>query len=40
MHALGAFVYAIERGRVVQSGTAAALAGAPATEFVAAFFES
>ena len=40
VHALGAFVYAIESGRVVQSGTAAALASAPATEFVAAFFES
>jgi ABC-type sulfate/molybdate transport systems ATPase subunit len=40
VHALGALVYAIERGRVVQSGTAAALASAPATEFVAAFFEA
>jgi len=40
VHALGAFVYAIERGRVVQSGTAGALASAPATDFVAAFFET
>jgi len=40
VHALGAFVYAIERGRVVQSGTPGALASAPATEFVAAFFEA
>ena len=40
VHALGAFVYAIERGRVVQSGTPGALASAPATEFVAAFFET
>lgn len=40
VHALGAFVYAIERGCVVQSGTPAALASAPATEFVAAFFEA
>jgi molybdate transport system ATP-binding protein len=40
VHALGAFVYAIEGGRVVQSGTAGALASAPATEFVAAFFEA
>jgi ABC-type sulfate/molybdate transport systems ATPase subunit len=40
VHALGAFVYAIEGGRVVQSGTAGALASAPATEFVAAFFET
>jgi ABC-type sulfate/molybdate transport systems ATPase subunit len=40
VRALGAFVYAIEQGRVVQSGTAEALASAPATEFVAAFFEA
>ena len=40
VHALSAFVYALERGRVVQSGTADALASAPATEFVAAFFEA
>jgi ABC-type sulfate/molybdate transport systems ATPase subunit len=40
VHALGAFVYAIEGGRVVQSGAAGALASAPATEFVAAFFET
>jgi molybdate transport system ATP-binding protein len=40
VRALGAFVYAIEGGRVVQSGTAGALASAPATEFVAAFFEA
>jgi molybdate transport system ATP-binding protein len=40
VHALGAFVYAIESGRVVQSGTARALESAPATEFVAAFFET
>jgi ABC-type sulfate/molybdate transport systems ATPase subunit len=40
IHALKAFVYVIERGCVVQSGTAEALASAPATEFVAAFFES
>jgi ABC-type sulfate/molybdate transport systems ATPase subunit len=40
VHALQAFVYVIDRGRVVQSGAAEALASAPATEFVAAFFES
>jgi len=39
VHALGSVVHVLERGRVVQSGTAAELAQAPATEFVAAFFE-
>jgi ABC-type sulfate/molybdate transport systems ATPase subunit len=38
--ALGADVHAIEAGRIVQSGTAEALAKSPATEFVAAFFEA
>ena len=38
--ALGADVHAIEAGRIVQSGSAEALAKAPATEFVAAFFEA
>jgi ABC-type sulfate/molybdate transport systems ATPase subunit len=40
VQSLGAFVHVIERGRVVQSGSAEALARAPATEFVAAFFEA
>jgi ABC-type sulfate/molybdate transport systems ATPase subunit len=40
VRALGALVYVLERGRVVQSGTADALAGEPASEFVAAFFET
>ena len=40
VHAWKAFVYVIERGRVVQSGAAETLASAPATEFVAAFFGS
>jgi ABC-type sulfate/molybdate transport systems ATPase subunit len=39
VHALGALVYVLERGRVAQCGTADVLARAPATEFVAAFFE-
>lgn len=38
--ALGADVLALEGGRVVQSGPAAALAANPATEFVEAFFEA
>ena len=38
--ALGADVHAIEAGRIVQSGSAEALAKSPATEFVAAFFEA
>lgn len=37
--ALGADVLVLEGGRVVQTGTAAALAATPATEFVEAFFE-
>jgi ABC-type sulfate/molybdate transport systems ATPase subunit len=40
VRALGALVYVLERGRVVQSGTADVLARAPETEFVAAFFEA
>jgi len=40
VHALGATVYVLERGRVVQSGSAAALASAPVNDFVAAFFEA
>jgi ABC-type sulfate/molybdate transport systems ATPase subunit len=40
VQALGATVHVIEAGRIVQSGTAEALARAPATEFVAAFFEA
>jgi ABC-type sulfate/molybdate transport systems ATPase subunit len=40
VHALGALVYVIERGRIIQSGTAEELASAPATEFAAAFFET
>ena len=40
VHALGALVYVLEQGRVVQSGTADALARDPASEFVAAFFEA
>jgi molybdate transport system ATP-binding protein len=39
VRALGGLVHVIEGGRIVQSGTAAELAKAPATEFVAAFFE-
>jgi len=39
VQALGADVCAIEEGRIVQRGTATELAAAPATEFVAAFFE-
>jgi len=39
VRALGAEVRVLERGRIVQSGTPDALARAPATEFVAAFFE-
>lgn len=39
VQALGAEVHVLERGRIVQSGTPGALAKAPATEFVAAFFE-
>ena len=37
--ALGAEVYVLERGRVVQSGTSEAVAAAPATDFVAEFFD-
>jgi ABC-type sulfate/molybdate transport systems ATPase subunit len=40
VQALGALVHVIERGRIVQSGSAEQLARAPATEFVAAFFEA
>jgi len=36
--ALGATVFALEGGRIVQSGPAAELAAHPATEFVAEFF--
>jgi ABC-type sulfate/molybdate transport systems ATPase subunit len=36
--ALGAAVFALEGGRIVQRGTAAELAAHPATEFVAEFF--
>jgi len=36
---LGAEVYVIEAGRIVQSGRPDELAGRPATEFVAAFFD-
>jgi ABC-type sulfate/molybdate transport systems ATPase subunit len=39
VHALGSVVLVIEGGRIVQRGTADELANAPATEFVAAFFE-
>jgi ABC-type sulfate/molybdate transport systems ATPase subunit len=39
VRALGAEVHVLEGGRIVQSGTADALAKAPASEFVAAFFE-
>jgi len=39
VRALGGTVAVIEDGRIVQRGTAAELATAPATEFVAAFFE-
>ncbi len=38
--ALGAEVHVLEQGRIVQSGRPDALAKAPATEFVAAFFEA
>jgi len=38
VQALGAMVYAIEDGRIVQSGSASELSRAPATEFVAEFF--
>jgi ABC-type sulfate/molybdate transport systems ATPase subunit len=37
---LGADVHVIEDGRIVQRGPAGALAAAPATDFVAAFFEA
>lgn len=40
VQALGARVYVLERGRVVQSGSVADLVAAPATDFVAEFFES
>jgi molybdate transport system ATP-binding protein len=40
VRALGALVCVVERGRVVQTGTANALARDPRTEFVAAFFEA
>jgi ABC-type sulfate/molybdate transport systems ATPase subunit len=39
VNALGAEVHVLERGRVIQSGTPEALARAPASEFVEAFFE-
>jgi ABC-type sulfate/molybdate transport systems ATPase subunit len=39
VRALGGTVYAIEEGRIVQSGPADELRAAPATEFVEAFFE-
>jgi ABC-type sulfate/molybdate transport systems ATPase subunit len=39
VHAIGAAVHVIEEGRIVQRGTAEELAAAPATDFVAAFFE-
>ena len=39
VQALGAEVHVLERGRIVQSGAPGELARAPATEFVAAFFE-
>jgi len=39
VEALGGVVYVLEAGRVVQSGRVEAVARAPATEFVAAFFE-
>jgi molybdate transport system ATP-binding protein len=40
VRALGALVYVIEGGRVVQHGSGATLAAAPATEFVAEFFDA
>jgi ABC-type sulfate/molybdate transport systems ATPase subunit len=40
VHAISAVVHVIEGGRIVQRGPAEALARAPATEFVAAFFEA
>lgn len=40
VHALGALVYVLEQGHVVQRGTADALVRAPTNEFVAAFFET
>lgn len=40
VHALEAEVHVIEGGRIVQSGSTEALARAPATEFIAAFFEA
>jgi ABC-type sulfate/molybdate transport systems ATPase subunit len=40
VRALGAHVHVLERGRIVQSGTPDELAAAPASEFVAAFFEA
>jgi ABC-type sulfate/molybdate transport systems ATPase subunit len=39
VRALGATVHVMEDGRIVQSGTAEELTAAPATDFVAAFFE-
>ncbi|MEQ1857404.1 MAG: ATP-binding cassette domain-containing protein [Longimicrobiales bacterium] len=39
VYALGTEVHVLERGRIVQSGTPEAVARAPATEFVEAFFE-
>ena len=39
VRSLGAQVLAIEDGRIVQRGSAEQLSAAPATEFVAAFFE-
>lgn len=39
VHALGASVYVIEDGHIVQHGSADELRAAPATEFVEAFFE-
>ena len=40
VQALGASIYVIDSGRVVQTGTAASLASAPVNDFVAAFFEA
>lgn len=37
--ALGGPIYVLEAGGIVQHGTAEELASAPATEFVAAFFD-
>ncbi|MGB8328897.1 MAG: ATP-binding cassette domain-containing protein, partial [Polyangiales bacterium] len=40
VEALGARVFVIEHGKVVQQGTPKALRARPATEFVAEFFDS